>query len=172
MNDSSQHFLERNRKPRVHIKYEVETEHGLQEKELPFVVGVIGDFSADNAEQLPSLDERQFLNIDRDNFDQVMEKINPKLVIDVDNKLDESHTELKLSLSFKSLKDFEPDQLVMQVEALRKLKLARDHLRELLNKMDCSESLEKSIENILKDQKQLLQLAQDLHINITGAQSA
>lgn len=165
MNDSIQHFLERNRKPRVHIKYEVETEHGLQEKELPFVVGVIGDFSAGNAE-LPSLDERQFIPIDRDNFDQVMEKINPKLVIEVDNKLDESNAQLKLSLSFKSLKDFEPDQLVMQVDALRKLKLARDRLRELLTKIDCSESLEKSLENILKDQKQLLQLANDLQINI------
>jgi len=164
MSESIYRYLERNKKPRVHISYEVETEHGIQEKELPFVVGVLGDFAADNKERLPPLIEREFMDIDRDNFNQVMEKISPKLLMEVDNKLNNHQQKIPLQLNFKSLKDFEPDQIVEQIEPLRKLKLARDRLRDLLHKAESTESLEKSLETILQDQEQLLALAKQLQL--------
>ncbi len=163
MSESIHHYLERNRKPRVHIKYEIETGEGVQEKELPFVVGVMGDFAADNLNQIP-LKERHFINIDRDNFDSVMARINPSLRLQVSNTLKEDKTELKLDLNFKSLSDFEPESLIQQIEPLRKLKLARDRLRDLLNKAECSEHLEEMLSHCLQDEAKLRQLALELGI--------
>ena len=162
MNNSAYEKISKSTKPRVHIKYEVETENGTQEKELPFVIGVIGDFSANNTEQ-PSLKEREFTNIDRDNFDEVMAKIKPKLSIKIENSLDPNNDQLMpLELSFNSISDFEPDQLINQIEPLFKLKLARDRLRSLLNHSECSESLEKALESVLSDHKELEKLAKKI----------
>ncbi|HYF98181.1 MAG TPA: type VI secretion system contractile sheath small subunit [Coxiellaceae bacterium] len=161
---SSLTHLEKNRRPRVHIKYEVETEQGTEEKELPFVVGVLGDFAADNSKSLSNLKEREFITIDKDNFDEIMTKINPGLNLTLDNHLSGDNSSIFLQLSFKALRDFEPDQLITQIEPLRKLKQARDRLRSLLNKTECSESLEQDLELILQDDQQLKQLADKLKI--------
>src|SRR5579859_6248830 len=100
--------LERVRKPRVHIKYEVETEGAMIEKELPFVVGVLGDFSGNPSEPLKPFRERKFIQIDRDNFDEVMARMRPGLNLWVDNTLAKDGTQIQANLKFEKLSDFEP----------------------------------------------------------------
>ena len=154
--------LERVRKPRVHIKYEVETEDGSVEKELPFVVGVMGDFSGNPTEALKPLKERKFIQVDRDNFNEVMQHQRPGVQIRVDNKLDNSNSELPVNLTFNSMEDFEPENIVNQVPELKKLKEARDKLRDLLSKSDRSNHLESILEATLQDPSKLARLADEL----------
>ncbi|PZO75713.1 MAG: type VI secretion system contractile sheath small subunit, partial [Mesorhizobium amorphae] len=110
--------LERVRKPRVHIKYEVETEGAQIEKELPFVVGVLGDFSGNPTEPLRPFGERKFVQIDRDNFDEVMRRMTPGLNLSVENTLQGDGTDMAVNLKFEKLEDFEPANVVAQVPAL------------------------------------------------------
>jgi len=156
--------LERVRKPRVHIKYEVETEGGALQKELPFVVGVLGDFSGDPSEPLKSLKERKFVKIDRDNFNEVMSKQNPGVKLRVENTLKNDDSEMAIELKFNSLDDFEPERIVEQVPELKKLKEARDKLRDLLSKSDRSDKLEQLLEEALQDSDKLQQLAKSLGV--------
>src|SRR5512135_1490837 len=113
--------LERVRKPRVHIKYEVETEGSTIERELPFVVGVLGDFSGNPTEPLKPLRDRKFIQIDRDNFNDVMARLTPGLNLRIANTLDNSGGEISVNLKFNSIEDFSPEKIVDQVPALRKL---------------------------------------------------
>ena len=153
--------LDRVRKPRVHIKYEVETEGAQVEKELPFVVGVLGDFAGDPTEPLKPFGERKFTQIDRDNFDEVMRKIAPGLNLRVENTI-EGEGEMAVNLKFEKMDDFEPGAIVQQVPALKKLLEARSELRDLMSKADRSEDLEALLERILSDQGELSQLADEL----------
>lgn len=157
--------LERVRKPRVHIKYEVETEEAVIEKELPFVVGVLGDFSGDPTEKPKPIKERKFVQIDRDNFDDVMARQNAGLNMRVENTLSEDNSEMALNLTFKSMSDFEPENIVEQIPALKELKAARDKLRDLLSKSDRSDELEAILEQALQDQEKLQSLAKDLGLD-------
>lgn len=157
--------LERVRKPRVHIKYEVETEGGVVQKELPFVVGVMGDFSGHPTEPLKPLKERKFINIDRDNFNDVMARQNPGLGFRVENTLLDDGTEMAVQLQFRSMDDFEPARIVEQVPALKQLKDARDKLRDLLSKSDRSDKLEQILEEALQDAEKMQQLAKELGMN-------
>lgn len=159
---SVQDKLDRVRKPRVHIKYEVETEGAVVEKELPFVVGVMGDFSGDPTRKLEDLRDRKFVQIDRDNFNKVMERMAPGLNLKVANKLSDDSTEMSVNLKFNSMDDFEPAQVVEQVEPLKQLRETRDKLRELLAKADRSDDLERLLEEILKDKGALKRLADEL----------
>jgi type VI secretion system protein ImpB len=134
--------LERVRKPRVHIKYEVETEGAQVEKELPFVVGVMGDFSAQPTEPLKPLRDRKFIQIDRDNFDEVLARMTPGLELRVENTLANDGSEIPISLQFSKMDDFEPAAIVAQVPALKSLMETRNQLRDLLSKADRSEALE------------------------------
>jgi type VI secretion system protein ImpB len=154
--------LERVRKPRVHIKYEVETEGAIIEKELPFVVGVLGDFSGDPTEPLKPFGERKFVQIDRDNFDEVMRRMTPGLELRVENTLQNDGSELAVSLKFEKLEDFEPAAVVEQVPALKTLLEARSQLRDLLAKADRSEELETLLENILQNKTDLAALRDEL----------
>lgn len=154
--------LERVRKPRVHIKYEVETEEGVVEKELPFVVGVLGDFSGEPTEPLKPLKERKFIKIDRDNISDVMKRQNPGLKLMVDNELSNEDSELKVDLKFRSMEDFEPAKIVEQVPELKALKEARDKLRDLLSKSDRSDKLEQILEETLQNKDKLNSLAKEL----------
>ncbi len=154
--------LERVRKPRVHIKYEVETEGAMVVKELPFVVGVLGDFSGDPSQPLKPFGERKFVQIDRDNFDDVMRRMTPGLNITVDNMLEGDGTQLPVSLKFESMKDFEPGSVVNQVPALKALLDARNELRDLMSKADRSEELERLLESILQNRNDLSKLVSEL----------
>lgn len=154
--------LERVRKPRVHIKYEVETEGAVVQKELPFVVGVMGDFSGQPSEPLKPLKERKFIKIDRDNFNEVMARMTPGLNLRVENTLKDDGSEMNVNLQFNSMEDFEPGQVVNQVPALKELMDARNKLRDLLSKSDRSDELEKILEKALQDPTALQSLAKDL----------
>lgn len=159
--------LDRVRKPRVHIKYEVETEGATVERELPFVVGVLGDFSGHATQPLKSLKERKFIKIDRDNFNDVMAKQNAGLNFRVENTLQDDGSEMAVQLQFKAMTDFEPAKIVEQIPALRALREARDKLRDLLSKADRSDKLEQILEAALQDPDKMQTLAKDLGINLT-----
>jgi type VI secretion system protein ImpB len=154
--------LERVRKPRVHIKYEVETEGAMVVKELPFVVGVLGDFSGDPTQPLKPFGERKFVQVDRDNFDDVMRRMTPGLNITVENTLEGDGSQLPVSLKFESMKDFEPGSIVNQVPALKALLEARNELRDLMSKADRSEELERLLEGILQNRNDLSKLVSEL----------
>ena len=155
--------LDNVRKPRIHIKYEVETDGASEEKELPFVVGVMGDFQGNqDAGSRKPVNERKFINIDPDNFDQVMQNISPSVEFKVDNSLDSEGTALPVSLTFKAMEDFEPSQIVDQVPYLKKLKETRDTLKDLLTKTDRSPELEALLEKIVNNPELLGELTNEL----------
>ncbi|MDB6180914.1 type VI secretion system contractile sheath small subunit [Paracoccus fistulariae] len=154
--------LENVRKPRVHIKYEVETEGAMLEKELPFVVGVLGDFSGNPTQDLKPFGERKFVQIDRDNFDTVMARMTPGLNLQVENTLSEEDETMRVNLAFSKLDDFEPAQVVDQVPALKKLLESRNQLRDLMAKADRSEDLETLLEGILQDNEAVRRLMDEL----------
>jgi type VI secretion system protein ImpB len=157
--------LNRVRKPRVHITYEVETEGAEVMRELPFVVGVLGDFSGDPTQPLRPLAERKFIQIDRDNFDDVMARMTPGLNLKVDNKLADDGTQMSVNLSFSALEDFEPARVAAQVPALRALIETREKLRDLMSKADRSEQLEELLEQILKSEDELKNLSGQLGLD-------
>lgn len=168
MSESVHQKLKRVRKPRVHITYDVETEGAVVEKELPFVVGVVGDFSGHPVEKLKPLKDRKFIQIDRDNFDGVMKRMTPGLNIRVENTLSDDGTEMPVQLKFESLSDFEPTQVAKQVEPLRKLLETRDKLRDLLTKIDRSEDLENVLEQVLQNTEDLKKLSSELGVEVPG----
>src|SRR5438876_6702286 len=156
--------LDRVRKPRVHITYQVETEGAVVEKELPFVVGVLGDFSVNPTESLKPLKDRKFVQIDRDNFNEILGRMTPGLNLKVQNTLKGDGSDMAVQLKFKSMDDFEPGKVAQQVEPLRKLLETRDKLRDLLTKVDRSDDLESLLEQVLKNSEQIKKTATDLGI--------
>ena len=155
--------LGRVRKPRVHITYQVETEGAEVEKELPFIVGVLGDFSGNPTAPLKPLKERKFIQIDRDNFNDVMARMTPGANFRVANTLKDDGSEIAVQLKFNSMDDFEPARIVEQVEPLKKLLATRDKLRDLLTKVDRSEDLEGLLERVLQNTDDLKKLSADLN---------
>ncbi len=151
MKDSIHEKLKRVRKPRVHITYDLETNGSIEAKELPFVMGVMGDYSGDNVDEKKPMKERKFSQVDADNFSELMTRISPRLNLQVDNALSDDDTRMSVSLEFKTMEDFEPHKLVEQVEPLRHLLDTRNRLRDLLTKADRSDDLEKILEDILKN---------------------
>ena len=149
--ESTQHKLDRVRPPRVHITYDVEVGGAIENKELPFVLGVLGDFSGMPDEPLPRVKDRKFVEIDRDNFDQVLAAMKPRLAYRVDNKLANDGSKIGVELRFSSMDDFHPDNVVRQVEPLRKMVDARRRLSDLLSKMDGNDKLEQILNDIVKD---------------------
>jgi type VI secretion system protein ImpB len=164
MSESIHKKLDRVRKPRVHITYEVETEGAVVQKELPFVVGVIGDFSGNPTSPLKPLKDRNFIAIDRDSFDDVMKRMTPGLNMRVENTLKGDGSEMPVQLKFNSMDDFSPINVANQVEPLRKLLETRDRLRDLLAKIDRSEDLENILEKVLKNTEDLKKLSAELGI--------
>ncbi|MEH6394369.1 type VI secretion system contractile sheath small subunit [Pseudoalteromonas sp.] len=159
--------LKRVRKPRVHITYDVETEGLAVKKELPFVVGVMGDFSGDNTDALKPLKDRRFIQIDRENFNDVLKRMSPSLKLNVDNTLNDDGTQFEVNLNFKSIDDFEPAAVVNQVEPLRKLMETRNKLRDLMTKIDRSEELENVLEEVLSNTASLDSIAKELKLEET-----
>ncbi|GAA3583963.1 MAG: type VI secretion system contractile sheath small subunit [Pseudomonadales bacterium] len=161
--ESIHNKLSRVRKPRVHITYDVETEGALVKKELPFVVGVMGDFSGNNNTDLKPLKDRRFIQIDRDNFDDVLRRMSPKLKLKVNNKLADDDSQMSVELAFNSMDDFQPAAVVNQVEPLRHLMETRNKLRDLLTKVDRSEELEELLERVLNNSDDLQALSSELN---------
>lgn len=157
--------LARVRKPRVHITYNVETEGAQIERELPFVLGVLGDFAGDPGEPLKPMAERKFVQIDRDNFNDVMARIQPGLNMRVENTLAGDGSEMPVSLKFRSMDDFDPAKVADQVPALKALMETRNKLRDLMSKVDRSEELEGLLETVLKDKDKLAQLSSELGLD-------
>ncbi len=156
--------LSRVRKPRVHITYEVETNGATIKTELPFIVGVIGDFSGQPTQKLKALKDRKFVQIDRDNINDVMRQMTPGLSMRVENTLAGDGSELGVQLKFESMDDFEPSRVVEQVDPLKKLMETRNQLRDLLTKIDVSSDLESTLEDILKNTEMTNKMADELGI--------
>lgn len=165
MSDSIHDKLKRVRKPRVHITYDLETNGTVVEKEIPFVMGVMGDYSGDNVDSKKPLKERKFSQIDRDNFNEIMSKVNPQLRMKVENLLEGDGSEMSLNLDFKNMEDFEPHRIVEQLEPLKKLMDTRNKLRDLLTKADRSEELESILEDVLSNTNALSSLSNELGVN-------
>jgi type VI secretion system protein ImpB len=154
--------LERQRRPRVHIKYEVETGGAMVERELPFVVGVMGDFSGNPTQALRPLKERKFVQIDKENFNEVMERIAPEINIKVKNTLAGDESLIPVQLKFRTMEDFEPGRIAEQVPALKKLLDTRNQLRDLMTKVDRSADLENILERVLQNETELKALSSQL----------
>jgi type VI secretion system protein ImpB len=157
--------LNRVRKPRVHITYSVETEGAEIERELPFVMGVLGDFSGDPTQPLRPMADRKFTQIDRDNFNDVMARMAPGLNLKVDNKLADDGSEMAVNLKFSSMDDFDPARIVDQVPALKSLLETRNKLRDLLSKADRSDALEGLLEQVLQNENELKALSSQLGLD-------
>lgn len=141
---STQHKLDRVRSPRVHITYDVEVGGAIELKELPFVVGVLGDFTGQPEEPLPKLKDRKFVEVNPDNFDAVLEGMKPHLSFSVENKLSEEPDapNLKVDLRFKSMDDFEPENVAKQVKPLKELLDLRTRLSDLRGSLQGNDKLE------------------------------
>lgn len=157
--------LNRVRKPRVHITYDVETGGAAIERELPFIVGVMGDFAGDPSEPLKPLAERKFTQIDRDNFSDVMARVAPGLNMKVENTLAGDGSEVAVNLKFRSMDDFEPARVAEQVPALKALMDTRAKLRDLMSKVDNSEKLEELLDEVLQDEAKLKTLSEQLGLD-------
>jgi len=163
MAESIHDKLKRVRKPRVHITYDVETNGAVAEKEIPFVMGVMGDYSGDNTNKKP-LKDRKFSGIDRDNFNEVMRNVSPELQMKVENTLEGDGSEISVNMDFKSMEDFEPHKVVEKVEPLKKLLDTRNKLRDLLTKADRSDELEAVLEEVLSSADAISSLSSELDI--------
>jgi type VI secretion system protein ImpB len=160
--ESTQHKLDRVRPPRVQITYDVEIGDAIEKKELPFVLGVLADLSGKPVEPLPRLKDRKFVNIDRDNFDDVLKGMKPRLSFQVDNQLAKDGTKIGVELNFQGMADFEPEQIARQIEPMRKLLEARNKLTDLRNKMAGNEKLEERLQEIMQNTEELQALGKEL----------
>ncbi len=168
MAESVNDKLKRVRKPRVHITYEVETEGAVAQKELPFVMGVMGEFTGNASAPQKALKDRKFVQIDRDNFNDVMSRLGPAMNAKVENTLT-GEGEIAVNLKFNSMDDFDPAKIVEQIEPLKKLLETRNKLKDLLTKADNSENLQDLLEQILQNEAEVKKLASDL--GVSGEQS-
>jgi type VI secretion system protein ImpB len=157
--ESTQKKLSRVRPPRVQITYDVEVGDAIETKELPFVLGVLGDYSGNPKEALPKMKERKFVEIDRDNFDDVLKGVSPRLQLRVDNQLKKDDTQIGVELNFHKLDDFEPQNIVNQIEPLKKMLEVRTRLSDLRNKITGNDRLEELLDNIVRDTEKLKQIS-------------
>ena len=159
--ESIQKKLQKVRPPRVQLTYDVEKGDAIEQKEIPFVVGVLGDFSGKPEQALPKIKDRKFVNVDMDNFDQMLEATAPRAAFRVPNKIGEGGGEFAVEMKFKTMDDFRPEAVVEQVEPLRKLLEARTKLADLRNKMAGNEKLEDLLSDVLSNTEQLKKLSKE-----------
>ena len=162
--DSMQHKLDRVRPPRVQITYDVEVGDAIEIKELPFVMGVLGDFTGQPTEPLAKLKDRKFVEVTPDNFDAVIENMKPHLAFSVENKLskDPDAGNLKVDLNFKSMDDFSPENVARQVGPLRELLELRGRLSDLRGNMQGNDKLEELLRDAVSDSGKLAKLRTEL----------
>jgi type VI secretion system protein ImpB len=149
------------RKPRVQISYDLEDGGASVKKELPFVVGVLGDFSGNPTKPLKSLKQRKFINISGENFNEVLESMAPGLEFNVDDKIKNDGKEMPIKLAFKCMDDFSPARIAESVQPLKKLLETRANLKDLLSKADRSEALGDALEKLLQNEEHLRALAEE-----------
>lgn len=157
--ESVQKKLQRIRPPRVQLTYDVEVGDGKEVKELPFVVGVLGDFSAASEVEKTKLKDKKFIHVDLENIDEVMSSIAPRAAFQAENTLTTDGGKIGIDLTFKSMEDFRPEQIAQQVDPLRQLVEARERLTDLRNKISNSEKLEDLLEEVLKNTDQVRKLS-------------
>ncbi len=157
MAESLQKWVGRNRPPRVQITYDVEIGDAIEKRELPLVVGVLADLAGKPASAPPKMKDRRFVEIDRDNFDEIMAKIGPRLDLSVPDMMKGSGN-LKIELTPKKFADFHPEAIVDQVPRLKKLLEARLELRDLLAKLDGNDDLDGLLAGIVKNTEGLKQI--------------
>lgn len=166
MPQSLQKKISRVRPPRVHITTDVETGNAIEMKELPFVVGVLGDFSGKPAEALPQVRDRKFVEINPDNFDAVLESMKPRLELSVDNKLQPEKQDagkLKFDLTFKSLDDFEPQRVAENVPELKQLLDLRTKLNDFKGSLQGNPKFEEQLDEIIRSTEKRGQLAGEIN---------
>ena len=156
--ESVQKKLQKVRPPRVQLTYDVERGDAIELKELPFVVGVLGDFAAQTEVPQGKVRDRKFVNIDLDNFDDVIDGLAPRISFRAKNRLTADGGSLAVNLTFKKFEDFRPEAVVEQVEPLRKLLEARSKLADLRNKLAGNEKLEDLLNDVLNNTEQLQRL--------------
>jgi type VI secretion system protein ImpB len=168
--ESTQHKLDRVRSPRVHITYDVETGGAIELKELPFVVGVLGDFTGQPTEPLPKLKERKFVEVNPDNFDSVLEGMKPHLAFSVENKLSDEPDapNLKINLNFKSMDDFEPENVARQVPPLKQLLDLRQRLSDLRGSLQGNDKLEELLLDAVGNTEKLNKLKGEIKEGSNG----
>jgi type VI secretion system protein ImpB len=164
MSESVNAKLGRVRPPRVHISYDVETGGAVERKELPFVMGVLGDFTGQPTEPLPKLKERKFVEVNPDNFDDVLKSMKPHLQFTVENMLSDEPDAGKIAvdLKFQSMDDFSPDQVAQQVGPLRELLALRRQLSDLRGSLQGNDKLEEVLQATLGDAEKLGKLRTEL----------
>jgi type VI secretion system protein ImpB len=164
--ESTQHKLDRVRAPRVQITYDVEVGDAIEIKELPFVMGVLGDFTGQPTEPLPRIKDRKFVEVNPDNFDSVLANMKPHLAFSVENKLSEDPNagNLKVDLNFKSLDDFAPESVARQIGPLRELLELRDRLTDLRGSMQGNDKLEEMLREAVTDKDKLAKLRSEMGI--------
>lgn len=160
--ESTQTKLTRVRPPRVQISYEVETGGAIEIKEIPFVMGVLGDFTGQPTEPLEEMKKRKFVEVTPDNFDDVLAKMKPHLAFSVENKLSEQASKMKVDLNFRSLEDFEPENVARQVPALREMLDLRRKLSDLRGSLQTNEALERELQDVVNNTEKMKQLEAEL----------
>lgn len=158
--DSVQKKLAKVRAPRVHLTYDVEIGDAIETKEIPFVVGVLGEFSGDSKIEQPKLKDKKFVEVDLDTFDEVMQGLAPRANFRVQNNLSDTGGEFAVDLAFNSINDFRPESIAEQVDPLRQLVEARDRLADLRNKISANEKLEDLLDEVLSNTEQVKHLAE------------
>lgn len=158
--ESTQKRVARDRAPRVQINYDVEIGDAIETKELPFVLGVLGDYAGHSKEPLPRLKDRKFIQVDGESFDDVMKGVSPRLVVRVDNRLRNDDSQIAVELNFNKMEDFEPAKVADQVEPLRQLLEARARLSDLRGKLAGNDKLEELLEQIVHDTEKLRTLSE------------
>lgn len=162
MSESTQHKLDRVRPPRVQITYDVETGGAIEMKELPFLVGIMSDLSGKRETPLPKMKERKFVEIDRDNFNDVLASAAPRLAFQVPNVLQNDGSKLNILLNFREMDDFEPVQLIKQIRPLAKLYEARQRLSDLLTKLDGNDDLDALLTDVIDNTEKQAELKAQL----------
>ncbi|KSK73871.1 type VI secretion system contractile sheath small subunit [Pseudomonas aeruginosa] len=158
MAESTQHKLDRVRPPRVQITYDVEIGNAIEKKELPLVVGILADLSGKPDTPPTKLVERRFVDIDRDNFNEILSSISPRATLQVDNTISGDDSKLNVELRFNHIEDFDPVNLVKQVVPLRRLFEARQRLRDLLTKLDGNDDLDQLLQDVVANTEGLQEI--------------
>ncbi|EPM7549022.1 MULTISPECIES: type VI secretion system contractile sheath small subunit [Pseudomonas] len=158
MTESTQHKLDRVRPPRVQITYDVEIGNAIEKKELPLVVGILADLSGKPDTPPAKLVERRFVDIDRDNFNEILSSISPRATLQVDNTISGDDSKLNVELRFNHIEDFDPVNLVKQVVPLRRLFEARQRLRDLLTKLDGNDDLDQLLQDVVANTEGLQEI--------------